>query len=140
MVLWEFIDQGFKKLDPFQLGNGIEGSLFKKGQVFLNDIVAKGVEGMNMDLIGVGANEGLESPAHSDGTGIGIGETEDILGENVRFQEDLPDPGGQDLRFARAGPCDHHDGAFDGIDGLALLFIQLLVFLLKMLPEPVPVD
>ena len=38
-----------------------------------------------------------------------VGETENILGqEPVSWEEDLPDPGWQDLGLAGSGPSDHH--------------------------------
>jgi hypothetical protein len=58
MALRELVDQDLEKLDPFQVGNRVEGGLFEKGEVLLDDIIAKGVEGMDMDFIGIRTDKG----------------------------------------------------------------------------------
>jgi hypothetical protein len=123
MVLGKSVDEGLEKLDPFQFGDRIESGLFEKRQVFLNDIVTERVKGMDVDLIGIRANKGKQPAAHGDGSGIGICEAEDVLGENVRIQEYLPDPGCEDLGLARTGAGYYHDRSLRGVHGKALLFI-----------------
>src|SRR5258708_36203319 len=58
MVFRKLIDQDLEELDPFQIGNRVEGGLFEKGEILLDNIIAKGVESMDMDLIGIGTDKG----------------------------------------------------------------------------------
>jgi hypothetical protein len=140
MALWEFVDQKFEVLDPFQLGKGVEGGLFEKGKILLDDIIAKGMESMDMDFIGVGAYKCQQTAAHGDGSGIRISETKNVFGKHVRLQEYFPDPGSQYLSFTRSRSCDYHDGAFGGIYGQSLLFIQFPIFFAEMLLKFLPVN
>jgi hypothetical protein len=140
MILWEAVDQDLEKLDPFEIGQGVQGGFFEEGKVLLYEIMAKGVEGMDIDFICVGADKGKEAAAHGDCSGIGIGEAEDIRGEYIRLQQYLPDAGCQDLGFTGARAGDDHDGTFRRIYGQALFFIQFPVFFPEMLLEFLPVD
>jgi hypothetical protein len=98
------------------------------------------MKSMYIDFIGVRTDKGKQPAAHGDSAGIGIGQTEDIAGEGICFQEDLPDPGSKDLGFARPGAGDNHDGAFSRVYGQSLFFVKLPVFFPEMLLEFLPVD
>ena len=128
VVFGEAVDQFFKKLDLFKFGYGIERRFFKEREVFLNDIIAKGVKRIDIDLICVGADEMLQSFAHGYHTGIGICEAENILWSRVGIEQYFTNAAGQDLGFARARARDHHHGAFNAVHRTALLLVQSFVF------------
>ena len=129
MVLGKAIDQGLEKLDAFQVADGIQAGLLEKRKIFLNDIVAKRMESVDIDLIRVRANERQKPAPHRNCPCVGISETKDVAGQGIGIQQDLPDPGGKDLRLARSRSGYDHDRPFRAVYGKTLPLIQSPIFL-----------
>ena len=62
--------------------------------IFLDDQVAKAVEGADLDLIGFWADIFDEAMAHFGCGGIGVGEAQDAGGRRVSFAYDITDAEG----------------------------------------------
>jgi len=90
------------------------------------------MESIDMYLIRIRTDKGQQTAAHRNSAGIRIGQTEDIFGRYIRFQEYLPYPGRQDLCFARTGSGNDHHGSLRCIHRQPLLLIQLPIFFLEM--------
>ena len=88
---------------------------------------------MQVDLVGIAADELDESLAHGHDPGIGEGQAKDILGLGIRIEQDLADPTGEDLGFSGARSGNDHHRTFYGIDRLFLFVIQGSVGLFKIL-------
>ena len=86
--------------------------------------------GMDVDLVGIRTDDSEQTLAHGHRTGVGIGHAENILRKCIRFQQDFPNPDGQDLGFPRSGSGYHHYWSFDGINRLFLSSIEFGVFVL----------
>src|ERR1700744_302461 len=128
MVLRKSIDQGLEKLYPLQVADRVKGRLLEKRKVLLNDVVAKGMEGVDVDFIGVRANKRQKPAPHRDRPRIGVGKTKDVARQHIRIQQDLSDTGGQDLRLTRSRSRYDHDRPFRTVHGKPLTLIQSLVF------------
>jgi len=96
-------------------------------------IIAKGMESVYIDLVSVGTDKGLKAAAHRDSSCVGVGETKDVFGRSISFQQYLSYPAGKYLSFAGARPGNYHHGTLNRIDRLALFFIEPVVFLCKFL-------
>ena len=86
--------------------------------------------GMNIDLVGIRTDDSEQTLAHGHRTGVGIGHAKDVLGKGVRFQQDFPNPDGQDLGLSCSRSGDNHDRPFNGIHCLFLSSIEFGVFVL----------
>ena len=133
MIFREGVDQFFKELNLFQFGQGVQGCFFEEGQVFLDDIIAESVEGIEVYFIGVGTDKLQQSLAHGHHTGIGVSEAENVFGLCVGIEQDFADPAGQDLGFTGARSGDDHYRAIQGGNGPLLLFVQFGKFFGKFL-------
>ena len=96
----------------------------KYAWIFLDDQVAEAVEGADLDFVGFGADIFDEAMAHFGSGGIGVGEAQDAGWGSVGFAYDITDAEGEDFCFSGTGACDDHDGAFDGVNGEALVGVE----------------
>lgn len=136
VILAEAVYKLLHQLNAFEVADGVEGGLFKEAEVVLDNVVAKGVEGVDINLVGIRADELGQSSAHGHHTSIGIGKAEDIGGIEMGIAEqDLPDAGGEDLGLSGARPGNDHDGSFYLVNGFLLLGVKAGVFLFKFLQE-----
>lgn len=128
----EAVDDFFQQIDPFQVVQ-LFAFLFENESVGVvaDDFVAETVESADFDVIGRGADDFNQTAAHGGDAGVGESQTENIEGVNLRFQQDFGDAHGQDLRLARAGAGDDHDGALDIVDGFPLLGVEGVVIALE---------
>ena len=88
VVLAEAVYKLLHQLDAFEVADGVEGGLFKEAEVVLYDVVAEGVEGVDVDLVGVGADELGEAAAHGYYACVCIGEAKDVGGVEVGIAEE----------------------------------------------------
>lgn len=133
MIFRKLIDQLFQHLDAFEIGQWLQFPLVEVAKVFLNDRVAEGVKGMQVDFVCVAADELDQAFAHCDYAGIGKGEAEDVLGLGIGFEQDLADAAGQDLGFSGARSGNDHHWSLNGINRLTLFGVQRLVGFFKLL-------
>ena len=130
MVFRELVDQFPEQGNRFQIGDGFQAVFFKISQVVLDDLVAEGMIGMDVDLVSIWANHFQQALSHGHRTRIGIGHAKDVLGKRVRFHQDFPNPDGQNLRFSSARARNDHYWPFNGIHRLFLSSIEFGVFVL----------
>lgn len=85
---------------------------------------------MDIDFIGIWADDLQQTLPHGYRACIGIGHAENIVRQGIGFHQDLPDADGQDLGFARTWACDYHYWPFNRIDRLFLSSVEFGVFVL----------
>jgi len=89
------------------------------------------MKGEDVHLIGIGSDKGNQPSSHIDRTRLGKRKAKDITGIRIRFQQNLANPGSQDLGFPRTRAGNDHDRPLDTVYRFLLLGIQGLILLVK---------
>ncbi len=68
MVFGELVDQFPHQGNRFQIGDGFQAVFFKIREVILDDLIAKRMIGMDVDLVGIRADDFEQTLAHGHRT------------------------------------------------------------------------
>jgi len=86
------------------------------------------MEGVNLHPVCLWADEFQQPPPHGVHARIGEGEAKNALRQCVCFQQNAPDPRGENLRLTRTRPRDHQHRPVGLVNGDALARIEPLEF------------
>ena len=95
--------------------------------VVINHLTAKAMEGMDGDAVSICPNDAAQALAHRRCSTVGKGKTENILREYICLAQDIGGAHAEQLCLAGAGASHNEQWPIDGIDGGALLVIEVCV-------------
>ena len=100
-------------------------------RIILDDVIAKTVEGVDDHRVSARSSELGQAPTHARDPALGEGEGEDLGRRGIGLPENVGNPQGEDLGFARPRPSHHHHRPLNRVHRLFLLRVKPLVGLKK---------